>query len=174
MLAKRKLQPLHIEVHGALISIGDPALGAAIQKDRGSRLQHLGITFPALRKRVREGFSFYTLPEAHVLEVWDSLWQTSPYGDVLFAALEYYGPIVRKRVSPLLWPVLKQWAARVVNWCHCDGLGQVYARILMNDVALVYPQIVSWNASPSEWLRRQLSILCVAPFLLMMGYWRPH
>ena len=127
--SRTNFQEYHREVIQALTAIGNPALGKAIQQDRGSQLKHLGIRFPELRRRVRQGFSFYKLPEAQVLEVWDALWQTSPYGDVLFAALEFYAPIVRKRVSPGLWSVVCQWHNRIDNWCHSDGLSALYSRI---------------------------------------------
>jgi 3-methyladenine DNA glycosylase AlkD len=151
---RTKFRHYHREVAEALTAIGNPAYGRAIQHDRGSQLQHLGITFPDLRRRVRHGFSFYRLPEDQVLEVWDALWKTSPYGDVLFAALEFYAPLVRKRVSPGLWPVVRQWSDRVDNWCHSDGLSAIYSRILEDQPAVVYPQIVSWNNAEGEWLRR--------------------
>lgn len=155
MSVKRtKLQEYHHEVTEALTAIGNPAFGKAVQHDRGSQLEHLGVTFPNLRQRVRQGFSFYRLPGDQVLEVWDALWKTSPYGDVLFAALEYYAPIVRKQVHPGLWPVMRQWSARVDNWCHSDGLSAIYSRILETRLAEVYPQIVSWNHAKGEWLRR--------------------
>ena len=151
---RTKLQKYHLEVVDALRAIGNPSFGKAVQQDRGSRLEHLGVTFPNLRRRVRQGFSFYNLPEEQVLEVWDAIWKTSPYGEALFAALEFYTPIVRKQVHPNLWPVLRQWSGRVDNWCHSDGLSAIYSRILESLPAEVYPQIVSWNRSESEWLRR--------------------
>jgi 3-methyladenine DNA glycosylase AlkD len=144
----------HEEVVVALTAIGNPALGEAIRNDRGSGLAHLGIRFPALRKRVQEGFSFYALPEAEVLEVWDALWRTSPYGDVLFAALEYYAPRVRKRVDPGLWPVIRSWSGRVDNWCHADGLSGLYSRVLERYPEDVSPQLEEWNRAENEWLRR--------------------
>jgi len=149
-----KFQEYHLEVIDALNTIGNPMFGKAVQQDRGSQLEHLGVTFPNLRRRVRQGFSFYGLPEEQVLEVWDALWKTSPYGDVLFAALEFYAPVVRKQVNPGLWPVVRQWSNRVDNWCHSDRLSAIYSRILESRLAEVYPQIVSWNQSESEWLRR--------------------
>ncbi len=144
----------HAEVAQALTAIGNPELGEAIRKDRGSELQHLGIRFPALRKRVKQGFSFYELPDDDVLEVWDALWRSSPYGDVLFAALEYYAPLVRKRVSPDLWPVIRHWSGRVDNWCHSDGLSGLYSRALEAYPDDVYPQLLAWNAAEGEWQRR--------------------
>lgn len=144
----------HDEVVAALKAIGDPRLGEAVQHDRGSNLQHLGIRFPALRARVKEGFSFSALPESRVLEIWDQLWKTSPYGDVLFAALEAYAPIVRKRVPSGLWPVVRHWSERVDNWCHSDMLSALYSRLLEADHDAVHPQLVAWNTSQALWLRR--------------------
>jgi 3-methyladenine DNA glycosylase AlkD len=144
----------HREVVQALSAIGDPEFGERIRKDRGSQLEHLGIRFPELRRRVKQGFSFYALPEEQVLEVWDALWRSSPYGDVLFAALEYYAPIARRHVSPMLWPVVRHWADRVDNWCHSDLLSGLYSRILETYPNEVFPQIRVWNAADREWLRR--------------------
>jgi 3-methyladenine DNA glycosylase AlkD len=144
----------HDEVLGALQAIGNPRLGAAIQRDRGSRLTHLGIGFPALRARVKQGFSFTALPEARVLRIWDALWRRSPYGDVLFAALVYVDAIVRKRIAPEVWPLVRGWSRRVDNWCHSDMLAGIYSRILEADFDQVYPQLQTWNVSRSEWLRR--------------------
>jgi len=144
----------HDEVAQALTAIGNPKLGQAIRKDRGSELEHFGIRFPELRKRVKQGFSFYDLPEEQVLEVWDALWRSSPYGDVLFAALEYYAPIVRKQMSPGLWPVIRHWSDRVDNWCHSDLLSSLYSRVLERFPDDVLPQIRVWNAAEGEWLRR--------------------
>jgi 3-methyladenine DNA glycosylase AlkD len=151
---RTKFQEYHREVVQALTAIGNPTFGKAVQKDRGSKLKHLGIKFPALRRRVRQGFSFYGLPDEQVLEVWDALWEMSPYGDVLFAALEFYTPIVRKHVSPDLWPVVYQWSKRVDNWCHSDGLSNIYSRILESYPVEVYPQLILWNQAEGEWLRR--------------------
>ena len=130
-----------------------PALRSRGRRDRGSSLEHLGISFPALRARVKQGFSFYDLDELEMLAVWDHLWRTSPYGDVLFAALEYYAPRVRKRADPELWPVVRHWPERVDNWCHCDGLSSLYSWILAREPA-VYPQLKLWNRAPDVWLRR--------------------
>ena len=153
-IARRHVDDYHDEVVTALRKIGNVRLGTAIANDRGSSMKHLGIGFPALRKRVKEGFSFYDLPANKVLAIWDGLWRTSPYGDVLFAALEYYAPRVRKEVSPALWPVVRKWPARVDNWCHADGLSSLYSWILAGDRDAVYPELVKWNRAEDEWLRR--------------------
>ena len=153
-ISRTKFQSFHREVVEALTAIGNPTFGKAVQQDRGSQLKHLGIKFPALRRRVRQGFSFYDLSEEQVFEIWDALWRTSPYGDVLFAALEFYTPIVKKKVNPELWQVVRQWSERVDNWCHSDGLSAIYSRILESNPAEVYPQLIAWNQAEGEWLRR--------------------
>ena len=150
----------HDEVVTALRTIGNPTRGEAIRLDRGSELQYLGIGFPALRARVKQGFSFSGLPEAEVFAIWDALWRSSPYGDVLFAALETLAPIVRKRVPPTLWPTIRPWSERIDNWCHSDALSGIYSRVLEAQFADVYPQLQAWNTAPSEWLRR-LSLTCL-------------
>jgi 3-methyladenine DNA glycosylase AlkD len=153
-LSRADLDTYHEEVADALLAIGSPPYGRAIQEDRGSQLAHMGISFPDLRRRVREGFSFYSLPDHQTLKVWDALWQSSPWGDVLFAALEYYAPRLRRHVDPGFWPVAREWAGRVDNWCHCDGLSALYSRALERYHDDVYPQLCEWNAAESEWLRR--------------------
>jgi 3-methyladenine DNA glycosylase AlkD len=144
----------HEEVLAALQAIGNPRRGEAVQHDRGSALQHLGIGFPALRARVKQGFSFSKRPAGEVLAVWDALWQRSPVGDVLFAALAHYEPVVRKQVPAGLWPVLRGWNERVDNWCHADMLAGLYSRMLEVQFEDVYPQLQAWNAAPGEWQRR--------------------
>jgi 3-methyladenine DNA glycosylase AlkD len=151
----RRHAAFHDEVVAALKSIGDARRGEAIRRDRGSELQYLGIGFPALRARVKQGFSFSLRSEDEVLEIWDALWRTSPYGDVLFAAIEFVAPIVRrKNAPPGVWPVVRAWSERIDNWCHSDALSGIYSRLLAARFGEVYPAVEAWNASPGLWLRR--------------------
>jgi 3-methyladenine DNA glycosylase AlkD len=129
-------------------------INAHVQKDRGSQMLYFAVLFPTLRKVVKKGFSFYGLPEEQVLEIWDALWKTSPYGEVLFAALEYYAPRVKKRPSPALWPVMRHWIDRVDNWCHADNLSALYSWLLAANESAVYPQLQKWNESQDLWQRR--------------------
>lgn len=143
----------HREVYEALNAIGNPAFGESVRIDRGSELEHLGIRIPVLRARVKEGFSFSNLPEEEILAIWDHLWRTSPYADVLFAALEYYIPRVRRHVDPTLWPVIKHWPNRIDNWCHCDALCAIFSRILEAQPE-TFAQFEEWNQDQGQWLRR--------------------
>jgi 3-methyladenine DNA glycosylase AlkD len=89
-----------------------------------------------------------------VLAIWDVLWRTSPYGDVLFAAIEAYAPQLRKGQVEGLWPVLRHWSARVDNWCHADALSGLYSYLLAAQPDAVLPQLRGWNASEALWPRR--------------------
>jgi len=155
--------PYHDEVVAALREIGNARYGADIARDRRSSMDHLGIRFPVLRKRVKEGFSFYRLPGDEILAIWDRLWCTSPYGDVLFAALEYYAPLVRRRADPALWPVVRHWHERVDNWCHSDGLSSLYSFLLASDPDEVYPQLEVWSRSSDQWTRRISIVSLIHP-----------
>ena len=149
-----KFPRYHDEVLGALQALGSPSLGRHIAKDRGSPLKYVGIRVTALRQRVKQGFSFYDLDPATVLAVWDDLWMGSEWGDVLFAAQEYYGPLLRKRVDDAYWPVMKRWIDRVDNWCHADGLSGTYSRLLEADPEAVMPVLERWNKDEALWPRR--------------------
>jgi len=149
-----KYPQYHDEVLKALLTLGSPSLGRHMAKDRSSSLKYVGIRVPALRRRVQQGFSFYDLDQATVLAVWDDLWMESEWGDVLFAALEYYRPIVRKRIDGTYWPVMKGWIGRVDNWCHADGLSGTYSRLLEADPKTVMPILRRWNMDESLWPRR--------------------
>lgn len=77
-LPRRALDKYNGEVVAALREIGNPRYGANIASDRGSSMEYLGIRFPALRRRVNEGFSFYDLSGDEILAIWDRLWCASP------------------------------------------------------------------------------------------------
>lgn len=149
-----KFAEYHDEVLAALQALGNPAFGRHMAQDRGSALEYVGVRVPALRRRVREGFSFYDLDPETVLAVWDDLWMGSRWGDVLFAAEEYYRPLVRKYADGAYWPVMQRWIGRVDNWCHSDVLSGIYSRLLEADPATVVPVLEQWNVGESLWPRR--------------------
>ena len=149
-----KFPKYHDEVLDSLQALGNPRLGRHIAKDRSSSLKYVGIRVPALRRRVRQGFSFYDQDPATVLAIWDDLWMGSEWGDVLFAAQEYYGPIIRKHVDDDYWPVMKRWIDRVDNWCHADALSGIYSRLLQTDPETVMPVLERWNVDEALWHRR--------------------
>ncbi|MCP9823852.1 DNA alkylation repair protein [Synechococcus sp. EJ6-Ellesmere] len=145
---------LHAEVLSALLAGGNPALGRRIAADRRSRLEYVGISVPARRKLVRQGFSFSTIPDEQELNIWDELWMHSDNGDVLFCALDHVQAIVRRHVEPTLWPILRCWICRIENWCHADALSGIYSRLLEADQQSVLPALKAWNQVDELWYRR--------------------
>ncbi|MBT5057764.1 MAG: DNA alkylation repair protein [Gemmatimonadetes bacterium] len=144
----------HSEVLEALKVVGRPEFSAIVQADRKSQLQYLAIRAADLRKVLKQGFSFYELDDRQILDVWDDLWQSSPYYDVMNAGLGYYGPRLKKQTEPMYWDVLSGWSARVENWAHADGLSGIYSRLLESYPKSVYPQLQRWNKTDDQWLRR--------------------
>lgn len=149
-----KYPECHAEVLDALRAIGNPAFGRHMATERGSALTYAGIRVPALRRRVRQGFSFLGREPETVLDVWNDLWMGSDCGDVLSAAEEYYRPLVRRRVLPIYWPVMRRWVERVDNWAHSDALSWTYSRLLEADPGSVMPVLKRWNAGDDLWRRR--------------------
>jgi len=144
----------HDEIVGALRAVGNPRLGLHVAKDRGSGLEYLGVRMPALRRIARGPLGFTDAPEDEVLATWDRLWRESPYGEVLFAALEFYLPLARRGPRSELWPVVRGWIERVDNWAHADGLANLYSHLLERQQAAVYPTLQAWNSDDDEWRRR--------------------
>jgi 3-methyladenine DNA glycosylase AlkD len=141
------------EVEGALRAIGNPRYGEAVRADRRSELEYLGVGFPEVRGRVKQGFSFYREPPERILAVWDELWRTSRYGEALFAALEYYRKAPKRRPAAF-WTIAQGWITRVDNWAHADALAGVYSELLEESFEEVFPVLKSWNAADGEWQRR--------------------
>jgi hypothetical protein len=104
----------HQEVLDRLRVLGEPKRAAAAANDKKSQLQFLAIRVPVVRAAVKSGFSFYDRPADEILSIWDSIWFSSPYFEVMDAALHYYG-LQGRRISSEIWPVVVGWASRVEN-----------------------------------------------------------
>ena len=147
--------PHHNEVMSVLEPLSNRPLGERIRRDRRSDLEYLGIRAPVVRQAANRGFSFYSLSDAQILEIWDELWRGSRYAEVMALALEYYRPIVRRpATTPDIWPVLSEWHRRVENWAHADGLANLYSYLLERQHDDVYPILQGWNAAVDLWPRR--------------------
>ena len=149
-----KYQSEYDEVLDALQEIGNPRLGLHIPIDRKSSLEYCGVRVPARRKRVKQGFSFTDLPDDDVLAIWSEIWHSSPNGDVMHCAIDWYRDRVRKDPREEWWPRLKTWISRIENWCHSDDLSSLYCRYFEADVEGLLPQIQTWIASEELWTRR--------------------
>ncbi len=142
-----------IEILSKLQPLGKPDQVNAVRNVTRTRLEVLAIKVPVLREVVKAEFSFYDLPMDKVLAIWNDIWFSSPYYEVMSAALMYYES-QGKKISPETWPCLSTWHHRIENWAHCDSLGSIYSYLLAKRPDEVYSQLQIWNVSDEEWLRR--------------------
>ena len=154
LVYRGRFEPFHSEVIECCKVGANLKLGEAIRLDRGSNLTYFGLRVPVIRRLSRTHFSFSDRSAVEILEIWDDLWNHSPYAEVLFLAIEYYLPQVKKGIDIPLWPVVVQWSKRVENWAHCDGLCSIYSYLLDTSPNAVLPQLEIWNSSDDQWLRR--------------------
>jgi DNA alkylation repair enzyme len=152
----------HAEVFARLQPLGEPERVGFIKNYMKSQLDFLAIKVPVLRAALREPFSFSDLPADEVLRVWSDIWCSSPYFEVMSAALSPYSA-QRAKISPDLWPMLAGWSSRIENWAHSDELSTIYSHLLEQCPDAVYPQLEAWNASDEQWLRR-LSLVSLIHF----------
>jgi 3-methyladenine DNA glycosylase AlkD len=143
----------HAEVLARLQPFGEPGRVAWARNDKKSQLAFLAIKVPVLREALRVPFSFSHRPADEVLAIWSDIWFSSPYFEVMSAALMCYSRQGAK-VKPETWPVLSTWSRRVENWAHADELAAIYYYLLAQRPGEVYPQLQTWNASDEQWLRR--------------------
>lgn len=141
------------EVCEALRPFGEPGRVEEARNDKKSQLEFLAVRVPAIERVVRSGFSFYRRPDGDVLSIWNGIWFSSPYFEVMTAAAMYYG-LQRARIDPDTWPTLATWSGRVENWAHSDQLAGMYSYLLAQRTSDVYARLEAWNASDDPWLKR--------------------
>ena len=123
-----------------------------------SKLRYLGVRSPHMHEIMRKGFSFYEPDRKAVAKAWEEIWHASDCYDVMALALSWFDHPKQRAILRDHWPMLKKWSERIDNWAHSDVLSGIYARILEEDPALVYPTLQKWNRHKNPWLRR-LSIV---------------
>ncbi len=143
----------HAEVLARLQPLGHPDQVPALKNYMKSQLDFLAIKVPVLSKALQEPFSFSSQPADEVLAIWSDIWFSSPYFEVMSAALMHYSRR-KARIAPEVWPVLARWSSRVENWAHSDELSTIYSYLLAQRPTEVYAQLEAWNAADEQWLRR--------------------
>jgi 3-methyladenine DNA glycosylase AlkD len=141
------------EVREALRPFEEPERVNEARSDKNSQLEFLAVRVPAIEKVVKRGFSFYQRAASDILTIWDGIWFSSPYFEVMTTAAMYYGQ-QRGKIDPASWPTLSRWSSRVDNWAHADQLAGIYSFLLAQGSSGVYGQLEEWNASDNQWLKR--------------------
>lgn len=141
------------EVREALAPFAEPGRAEEARNDKKSSLSFLAVRVPAIERVVRKGFSFYARPPDEILAIWNAIWFSSPYFEVLAAAGMYYS-LQHAKIDPATWPTLSTWSQRCDNWAHADQLAGIYSFLLAQGSSGVYGQLEEWNASDNQWLKR--------------------
>ncbi len=97
------------EIYEKLQPLGDLSRSAFMKNYMKSQLEFLAIKVPVLRQVAREGFSFYDRPPEEILAIWNAIWFSSPFFEVMSMPLYYYERQGRK-ISPAVWPTLSTWS----------------------------------------------------------------
>lgn len=148
------------EVLAALQAYGEPGRVREAQNDKKSQLAFLAVRVPAIQRVVGSSLSFYRWPDDEILAIWNAIWCSSPYFEVMAAAAMYYS-LQRAKIDPDTWPTLSTWVRRCDNWAHADQLAGIYSYLLAQRPAEVYSQLAEWNAADDQWLRRVSLISCI-------------
>ncbi len=133
------------------LAIDDPQYKTSRQKT--TKLRVLGIRLPVLQKLVCDGFLFYTKTQKEILSIWDHVWKTSRWHEVLYLPLFYYRNH-KHLLGRYEWHVIKHWIDRVENWEHADALSYLYSILFERYPNLVLPTLKKWNRSTNPWKQR--------------------
>lgn len=123
-----------------------------------SKLRYIGVRVPHLRQVMKDGFSFSHLNDSDHAKVWHFIWAHSDCFEVMAMALDWFYQPKQRHLLVQHWKLLKRWSSKIDNWAHSDTLSGIFARILEDDPAVIFPTLVQWNSAKNPWLRR-LSIV---------------
>ncbi len=133
-----------------LIPLGLPRRSASAKSDKNSNLEFLAIRVPVLKKVATKDFTLPHLTEESKLEVWDYIWQHSPYYEVMAVPLFYYR-CKGLKLEPAMFEVVKHWISRVENWGHCDEYSYILSCLTELEPKKVLPFLQALNTSDNIW-----------------------
>ncbi len=112
----------------------------------------LKLSTPGVRRLVATGYSFYDEPADIVLDIWEYIWNTSGYVEVMHQALYYYQ---RRSLNRRETRRILGWVERCGDWPHSDDLSKIYANVVEAHPSWIVPTLKRWNRSENPWKRRQ-------------------
>ena len=121
----------------------------SVERDDIIRLK---LSTPGVRKLVAAGYSFYAESAEVVLDIWEYIWNTSGYVEVMHQALYYYQ---RRSLNRRETRRILTWVERCRDWPHSDDLSKIYADVVEAHPEWIVPTLERWNRSDNPWQRRQ-------------------
>jgi 3-methyladenine DNA glycosylase AlkD len=145
------------EVTRELRKLAEPSRSVEARADKASRLKFMAIRVPMMRRRVKQGFSFYPNAPGEILKTWDHIWRSSAYYEVMSCPLFFY-QLQGRGIAPWTFSVISGWSDRLENWGHCDLLSSVLANLCHNEPGIVYPFLLRLSQQQNEWKRRASAV----------------
>ncbi len=149
-MTELELETYLLQVTDLLKPLGSPKRSQAAKDDKNSNLEFLAIRVPILKQVATKDFSLAHLNETQRLEVWDFIWRTSPYYEVMAVALFHYR-CQGLKVTPTIFAGIKNWIARVENWGHCDEFSYILSCLTELEPKKVLPYLQELNNSDNIW-----------------------
>ncbi len=129
-----------------------------LQNYMKSKLTFHAVSTPLQRNLHKEGFSFYhprDFSKATAFATWEHIWLHSQNFETMNQSLFFLETLKKEQQLLGTWPQLETWAHRIENWAHSDGLSNIFASMLEQNKALIFPTLCEWNSHDNPWLRRQ-------------------
>ena len=142
-------------------------------------LRRLKMRVPAVRTRLKQGYSFLDGTPTQILDSWHYIYNQTDLYEVAHQAIYYYQ---YRSLSRTEFNKVRQWINRCDCWEHSDGLSKVYAQVFEENSDWVMPWYVKWNADRNPWKRRQSVVglleyarkrKIVQPFEVLIGFVEP-
>lgn len=139
------------------------------KRKRPAGIDRLGLRVPDVRALVKEGYSFYEMPDGAIGETWDYIWRRSHWHEVMSQALYFYQA---KPPDPVALELIRNWIERCHCWEHSDDLSKIYAGVVEEQPQLMLPTLRRWNRSANPWERRQ-SVVSLIEYARKRRRFRP-
>ena len=126
--------------------------GRSVLAEPGSIVRLKSIRVPEQRKAVKSGYDFITSDGTRNLRIWDFIWNTTSYMEVMNQALYFYQ---HTELTRLELRTIMAWADRCACWEHADDLSKIYADVVEANPDWILPTLKKWNRSSNPWKRRK-------------------
>lgn len=142
------------EVLKRLKQEADPKKSEFLCGFMNTKYKCLGLSVPQMRKAVKQGYTFYELPEKKIQAIWSDIVKNATYFDEVSQALLYY-QYRKNDLDKSHIKLFASWMPSIDNWEHSDRMSDLLAELHERFPSEVYPLYKKWNRHKNPWFRRQ-------------------
>jgi 3-methyladenine DNA glycosylase AlkD len=117
-----------------------------------SELEFVNLKVPAVRARMKQGFSFSNQEDEHQFAVWNHVFLNSTVYEALLCGLIFVEKTKDKGLARRR--DIMKWSKRIDNWALADGLSALIAHYREMVPKDVDPVLAKWSLSKNPWLVR--------------------